>query len=699
MTNTERTYRLLVVDDDEADRRLYQRLLARHVLGACEIHHTADGTAGLAALRAQQFDCVLLDFSLPDMTGLEFLANAVVDAAGEANATGRADAAGGGHNELPCTVVLVTGHGSEAIAVEVMKRGVCDYLVKDQIDASRLWHAIAGAVNQTELRQRLAVSLRDLTLANTALDREVANRKDAEAELRTAKEAAEQANQAKTRFVAMITHELRTPLNGILGYAQLLRIEGGLTARQTARIEAMTAAGHQLLELIEPVLDFARIEAGRMELNLLPVAVHDVIDGCVRLIGPIATERALNLCVVSSHNAPQQIVTDPSRVRQVLLNLLGNAVKYTTAGSVELRVLAGAVPDRLRIEVADTGPGVADAVRDRLFQYFERLDPTSSVEGAGLGLAIAARIVGLLGGTIGHAANPGGGSVFWLELPPAELASPAPACPMVSVRSLPPSGQRVLLVDDIDMNRDVIGAFLHAAGHEVLLASDGKEAVQRAFEQAFDLILMDVRMPEMDGLEATRLIRALPGRAGRVPIVALTAYSFPDQVAQCREAGMDGHVTKPVDYAVLMHAIADAIAGVPASWAINLAAVPGAAETAGEPMPVTLDRRTLDQMLAFLSPEEAAVHLESLRTRIGDMVVLLDQSAALAQMTEAVHTLASAAGMFGFAALCMVARNLEHALANDASDADPLRRLLCVEIRRAQVRLDELICENQMQLA
>ena len=693
MTNTGRTYRLLVVDDDEADRQLYQRLLARHALATCEIHHTADGTAGLAALRAQRFDCVLLDFSLPDMTGLDFLANAVADAAGEAIAIGEND------GELPCTVVLVTGHGNEAIAVEAMKRGVRDYLVKDQIDAGRLWHAIAGAVSQTEMRRRLAASLRELTAANTALEREIATRMAAEAELRIAKEAAEQANQAKTRFVAMMTHELRTPLNSILGYAQLLRIEGGLTARQTARIEAMTAAGRQLLELIEPVLDFARIEAGRMELNPLPVAVRDVTEGCIRLIEPMATERGLTLRVVSCHNAPRQIVTDPSRLRQVLLNLLGNAVKYTAAGSVELRVLAGAVPNGLRVEVADSGPGVADAMRDRLFQYFERMDTTSSVEGAGLGLAISARIVGLLGGTIGHAANPGGGSVFWLELPPAELASAAPADPMVPVRSPPPSAQRVLLVDDIDMNREVIGAFLQAAGHEILLANNGKQAVRLAFEQTFDLILMDVRMPEMDGLEATRRIRALPGRAGRVPIVALTAYSFPDQVAQCRKAGMDGHVSKPVDYAVLMRAIADAIAGVPASWAIDHAARPGVAETAGKSPPVTLDSGALDQMLAFLLPDEAAIHLGSLRTRIGQMGVLLDQPATPGQLGEAAHSLASAAGTFGFAALCTVALSLEHALVTDAPDTDPLCRLLRAELRAALVMLDALMRENRMQLA
>lgn len=204
-----RAYRLLIVDDDAIDRRLYCKSLAQPGPDTCHIQQAVDGAAGLAALRADQFDCVLLDFNLPDMTGLKFLAAAAVD------------------GELPCAVVLVTGQGNEAIAVEAMKRGVQDYLVKDQVNASSLWRTLTQAVTQAELKQRLAASLRDLTASHLALEQEVATRKSGEAELRAAKDAAEQGSQAKTRFVAMVTHELRTPLNGILGYAQLLRIEGG----------------------------------------------------------------------------------------------------------------------------------------------------------------------------------------------------------------------------------------------------------------------------------------------------------------------------------------------------------------------------------------------------------------------------------------------------------------------------------------
>ncbi|HEX4368479.1 MAG TPA: response regulator [Rhodopila sp.] len=537
-----RDYRLLIVDDDAVDRRLYGKLLAQLGPDTCQVEQAVDGMDGLAALRAGGFDCVLLDFRLPDMTGLEFLTAALVD------------------GELPCAVVLITGQGNEAIAVQAMKRGVRDYLVKDQINATSLWRTMTQAVTQTELQRQLAASLRDLTAANLALEQEAAIRIAAEAEMRTAKEAAEHANRAKTRFVAMVTHELRTPLNGILGYAQLLRIESGLSPRQDAHVGAMMQAGRHLLEMIERVLDFASIESGRMELLPAKVSIRDLTEGCVAFISPIATERALSLRVVNAHDAPRYIVADPSRLRQVLLNLLGNAVKYTDSGSVDLRVLAGSQPNGLRIEVADTGRGIDEASRDRLFQDFERLEAATTVEGTGLGLAIAARIIRLMGGSIHYSANPGGGSVFWFELPPGEPV--APSLPEPAKIDAPVPRRHVLLVDDIKINRDIIGAFLDAAGHESVMAEGGQEAVQLASERQFDVILMDVRMPKVDGLEATRRIRALPGTLGQVPILALTAYTFPDQVAQCREAGMDGHLPKPVDYKTLINGVDNVIAKV-----------------------------------------------------------------------------------------------------------------------------------------
>ena len=502
-----------------------------------KIQEAADGGAGLEELRAHAFDCVLLDFNLPGMTGLEFLTAAMVDGA------------------LPCAVVLITGQGNEVIAVEAMKRGVQDYLVKNQVSASSLRRSITQAVTQCELKQRLDRSIRDLSTANVTLEREIAIRKAADVELLAAKEAAESANHAKTRFLAMVTHELRTPLNGILGYAQLLRIEGGLSERQDGHVGAMIQAGQHLLQMIERVLDFASIETGRMELHPEPVAIRDLMEACIAFTGPMAADRGLSLRVVHAHDAPRQVVVDPARLRQVVLNLLGNALKYTEAGWVELRLFAGEAPGSLRLEVADTGRGIEEALRDRLFMDFERLDAPTSIEGAGLGLAIAGRIVRLMGGTIAHRINPGGGSVFYFELPAGDAGAPTGT---VSLRDpFAPACQRVLLVDDIKINIEIIGGFLSAAGRSATVAENGKTAVRLAAEQDFDLILMDVRMADMDGLEATRRIRALPGARGAVPILALTAYTSPDQLAQCLDAGMDGHVPKPVAYETLIRMIDD----------------------------------------------------------------------------------------------------------------------------------------------
>ena len=267
MAHPERVYRLLIVDDDETDRRLYGWLLARQAPGQFDIHQVADGAAGIATLRAQTFDCVLLDFSLPDVTGLEFLSDCVTK------------------GELPAAFVLITGHGNEAIAVDAMKLGVQDYLVKDHVNEGRLWRAIVRAVSQRELRQRLAESMQALTAANASLEQEVAAREITEAELRAAKEAAERASQARARFVATVTRELRAPLNGILGYAQLLEMEGDLSARQSARVNAMMHSGRQLFRIIERALDFASIESGRMALRPVPVSVRDLAESCIAAIG------------------------------------------------------------------------------------------------------------------------------------------------------------------------------------------------------------------------------------------------------------------------------------------------------------------------------------------------------------------------------------------------------------------------------
>lgn len=388
-------------------------------------------------------------------------------------------------------------------------------------------------------------------------------------DLAEARDKAELASKTKSRFLAGMSHELRTPLNGILGYAQMLRLEGGLNAVQGGRVDAMLGAGKHLLGMITSVLEMSQIEADQVTLHLVDVDIAEIAAECIDVIGSAAELKGLALRLCTLRGTPRRVTTDPTRLRQVMLNLLGNALKFTTLGSVELRLRAAAGGYGLRIEVADTGPGISSKLRLRLFQDFERLDTRANavIEGSGLGLALSARLVTLLGGRIGHEDNPGGGSLFWLELPlPVPSVPPARASSDALPVSLDATSRWcVLVVDDVDMNREIARAFLSSAGHDVICVAGGAEAVVAAASGDYDVILMDVRMPEIDGLEATRRIRSLTGSRGLRPIIALTAQTFAEQVAECKEAGMDAHLSKPFTPEGLLQAIAHAVASGHAS--------------------------------------------------------------------------------------------------------------------------------------
>jgi len=363
-----------------------------------------------------------------------------------------------------------------------------------------------------------------------------------------------------------MSHELRTPLNGVLGYAELMRLEGGLSVSQTGRLDAMVGAGTHLLHMINRVLSLSQIEAEKATLDLAKCDLRGLVETCLDLVRPAADAKKLRLGLFVARDVPHSVVIDVVRLRQVLLNLLGNAVKYTDQGSIELCVRLSPHRDRLRIEVLDTGPGIPAGQHDRLFQEFERLDAgdMSTVEGAGLGLAISARLAAVMGGHIGHEDNPPGGSVFWLELPleaglrsasPRRADVPAIDAPNPSPIPAPARSLRVLVVDDVAMNRDITGSFLRASGHKVSYAEGGIEAVAAVDAADFDVVLMDIRMPGVDGMEATRRIHLLKGTRGQVPIVALTALAFPEQLEQCRQAGMIDHVVKPFTFETLNNVV------------------------------------------------------------------------------------------------------------------------------------------------
>jgi PAS domain S-box-containing protein len=497
--------------------------------------------------------------------------------------------------------------------------------------------------------------------------------------LAEARDKAEEANKAKSRFLTSITHELRTPLHGILGYAELLSLEGGLNPVQTERVAAMMAAGEHLLGMINSVLDVSQIEADRLELHPEEIESLNFIGICLDLVRPAA--EAKGLVLISSGVAPLRLFADPTRLRQVLINLLGNAIKFTPSGSIEVRLGPAETEGFIRLEVADTGPGIWAGHRGKLFQKFERLNAKAlaEIEGSGLGLALSAQLARLSGGRIGYADNPGGGSIFWIELPMGDAGRhTATAAAIESVAARPV--RRVLVVDDEALNRAIASGFLKYGGHEVICIDNGAEAVERAAVEHFDAILMDVRMPGMNGLEATRRIRALPSPYGIVPVVAVTAQAFAQQIEICRQAGMETHLSKPFTKEGLLAAVENAIlmTGSGLNAAISNATV--------APEIPEFDRDAFEDTTALLPSEDIGEHLGTLISRAEALSRQLRAPGILmraGELADAAHALGGAASFLGFKILAEVTRNFEYAVDSGAPDTEVLGALLIAATEEA----------------
>jgi len=376
-------------------------------------------------------------------------------------------------------------------------------------------------------------------------------------ELVATRDAALGAAEAKSQFLANMSHEIRTPMNGVLGVMHLLKREKLSDDGRQLLTEAL-GCGAMLSELLNDIIDFSKIEAGKLELNPEPIDPAALLRSVADLLRPQAKQKGLSLTVTVDPGIGW-VGADPLRLRQGLFNLLGNAVKFTLEGGVEARLTTAGPPGarRLRFEIQDSGVGVDQATAEGLFQRFSQADgsTTRRFGGAGLGLAITRRLAILMGGDVGFTSPPEGGSLFWLEIaaPPASEA----AAPIEADTGLL-AGLRVLIVEDNATNRLIAGRLLEAMGAVVETAEDGVlgvEAVERG-GPGYDLIFMDIQMPGMDGVEATRRIRALGGEAGATPIIAMTANALAHQQASYLAAGMDGAVAKPLSPAALVQAIA-----------------------------------------------------------------------------------------------------------------------------------------------
>ncbi|MEH0197560.1 ATP-binding protein [Caulobacter sp. CCNWLY153] len=379
-------------------------------------------------------------------------------------------------------------------------------------------------------------------------------------ELLVARDAAVAATAAKSQFLANMSHEIRTPMNGVLGVLHLLKHET-LSADGRRLLAEALGCGAMLSELLNDIIDFSKVEAGKLELSSEALDPSALLRSVADLLEPQAEAKGLAIRVEAPPAGEAWTAADPVRLRQALFNLIGNAVKFTLAGQVTARLSVAPVEEglRLRFEIEDTGVGIPLDAQASLFERFSQADgsTTRRFGGAGLGLSITRRLAQLMGGDIGFSSTPDQGSTFWLELLAPVAQAPA-AADDDEDDALMLDGLEVLLVEDNAVNRLIATRMLEALGARVATAEDGQAGIVAA-ARGYDLIFMDIQMPIMDGVEATRAIRALPGPAGAAPIVAMTANALAHQTAAYAEAGMNGSVAKPLSPAALVRAVVAAL--------------------------------------------------------------------------------------------------------------------------------------------
>lgn len=427
-------------------------------------------------------------------------------------------------------------------------------LVKPSGEVGHTWADFIPDIDASGQTLGFYVLVTDITALQQAQDRLAATN----ALLVEARDVAEAGARSKSAFLANMSHELRTPLTSVVGFSGLLSASQSLPEKERGYVDKIATSSVALLSVINDILDYSKLEANAVGLDPLAFDPEAMVRGAVDMVEADCLAKGLVLDLEIDPGIPAALMGDEGRLRQVTLNLLSNAVKFTGHGRVSLRMSWKS--GRLNIAVSDTGIGIADDKIAALFERFTQADTSTTrlYGGTGLGLSISRRLIELMGGSIGVQSVPGSGSTFWLDVPMQEASPEAveghAATMDVTTRA------RILLADDVAANRELVGAIL--AGCDVVLdvVENGAAAVEAARQGAYDLILMDVHMPVMDGLEATRTIRSMGGPLSNTPILALTANVQPDQVASCREAGMNGHVGKPIQVTDLIAAIAGQLA-------------------------------------------------------------------------------------------------------------------------------------------